>query len=245
MPTVLIACPGFSLADRKPIQMMAAAGFTIQEPELKAGELNADPDRFQRMIRDVDALIVSGVERVPRPVIEDGNRLRMISVRGAGYDNVDLVAATDHGVLVTRNPGTNAKAVADMALGLMLAVARKIGWMDRGMREGRYAELRMLSLDVYEKSLGIIGLGRIGKEVALRARGFGMRVVYHDIVAYNDFAQQHGILKVPLETLLQESDFVTLHVPLDHSTRNLLSAERLTAMKPGAILINTARGGAD
>ena len=243
MPTVLIACPGFALADRKPIQMMADAGFTVQEPEFKTGELSADADRFRRMIRDVDALIVSGVEKVPRPVIEDGNRLRMISVRGAGYDNVDLAAATDHGVLVTRNPGTNTKAVADMALGLMLAVARKIGWMDRGMRAGRYADLRVLSLDVYEKTLGIIGLGRIGKEVAVRAKGFDMRVIYHDLVAYDAFAQQHGILKVPLETLLQESDFITLHVPLDHSTRNLLNAARLAAMKPDAVLVNTARGG--
>jgi D-3-phosphoglycerate dehydrogenase len=188
-------------------------------------------------------LIVSGAEKVPRPVIESADGLKIIAVRGAGYDGVDLTAATEKGVLVTRNPGTNTKAVADMAMGLMLGVARKIGWMDRGMREGKYSDLRVISYDMYEKTLGIIGLGRIGKEVARRAKGFDMTILYHDIVEYSDFAGKHGIKSVPLETLLKESDFITLHVPLDDSTRNIIGEARIKRMKPGAILVNTARGG--
>jgi len=243
MTKVLIGCAGFSIASRKPIDLMTRAGFTVEEPDYKTGELNRNVPEFCRIIKDVDALVVSGAEKVPRPVIESAGRLQMIAVRGAGYDGVDLSAATERGVLVTRNPGTNTKAVADMALGLMLAVSRKIAWMDRGMREEKYSELRVITLDLYEKTLGIIGLGRIGKTVALRAKGFEMNILYHDIVEYPDFADKHAIQKVSLKQLLEESDVVTLHVPLDETTCNMMDGPRIDLMKPGAILINTARGG--
>lgn len=243
MPSVLIGCAGFAIASRKPIDMMTQAGFTVEEPDYKTGELNRNVPEFCRIIKDVDALVISGAEKVPRPVIESAKRLKMIAVRGAGYDGVDLAAATERGVLVTRNPGTNTKAVADMAFGLMLAVSRKIAWMDRGMREGKYSELRVVTFDLYEKTLGIIGLGRIGKTVALRGRGFEMDMLYHDIVEYADFADKHGIQKASLAQLLDASDVVSLHVPLDDSTRKMMDERRIKQMKPGAILINTARGG--
>ncbi|MBW1699582.1 MAG: phosphoglycerate dehydrogenase [Deltaproteobacteria bacterium] len=243
MLNVLIGCAGFALASRRPVDMMKEAGFFVQEPDYKPGELSENVEEFCRIIKGIDALIVSGAEKVPRAVIESADRLKMIAVRGAGYDGVDLAAATERGVLVTRNPGTNTKAVADMAVGLMLAVCRKIAWMDRGMREGRYADLRVLTYDMYEKKLGIIGLGRIGKAVALRAKGFDMKIVYHDLIEYADFARHQGIQKVPMDTLLRESDFVTLHVPLDDSTRNIIGKPQISMMKPGAVLINTARGG--
>ena len=182
MPTVLIGCQGFTTAGRKPIEMMKEAGFTVREPDYKPGDLNENVPEFCRIIKGVEALVVSGAEKVPRPVIESGDQLKMIAVRGVGYDGVDLAAATERGVLVTRNPKSNTKAVADMAVGLMLAVSRKIALMDRGMRGGKYSELRVMSYDMYEKTLGIIGLGRIGKTMALRAKGFEMNILYHDIV---------------------------------------------------------------
>ena len=243
MSVVLIGCAGFAIAGRKPIEMMREAGFRVKEPDYKTGELNRNVPEFCRIIKGVDVLVVSGAEKVSRPVIESADRLKMITVRGAGYDGVDLEAATERGILVTRNPDTNTKAVADMAFGLMLAVSRKIAWMDRGMREEKYSELRIVTFDLYEKTLGIIGLGRIGKTVALRAKGFDMKVLYHDIVEYPDFAKTHGIEKVSFQHLLEASDVVTLHVPFDENTRNIMSDERLGMMKPGAILINTARGG--
>jgi D-3-phosphoglycerate dehydrogenase len=243
MQNVLIGCAGFALASRKPIEMMIDAGFNVHEPDYKTGELNNNVPEFCRIIKEIDVLVVSGAERVPRAVIESGDNLKMITVRGAGYDGIDLEAATEAGVLVTRNPDTNTKAVADMAIGLMLAVSRKIAWMDRGMREGKYADLRVITYDMYEKTMGIIGLGRIGKTMALRAKAFEMPVLYHDIVEYSEFANEHGIQKVPQETLLKESDFITLHVPLDDSTRKIIAGPEIQMMKSGAILINTARGG--
>ena len=243
MLNVLIGCAGFTLASRKPLEMMQDAGFSVQEPDYKPGELNNDVPEFCKIIKGIDVLIVSGAEKVPSAVIESGDCLKMIAVRGVGYDGVDLAAATEAGILVTRNPGTNTKAVADMAMGLMLAVSRKIAWMDRGMREGKYSKLRVITYDLYEKTMGIIGLGRIGKAMALRAKAFDMKVRYHDIVEYADFADRHGIQKVSLETLLKESDFITLHVPLDDNTRNIIGEPEIELMKPGAILINTARGG--
>lgn len=243
MPTVLITCPGFAIASRKPLELMIDSGFSIQEPDYRPGELNENVPEFCKIIKGVDALVVSGADKIPRPVFENADRLKIITVRGVGYDGVDLAVATEKGVLVTRNPDTNYQAVADMTIGLMLAASRKIAWMDRGMREGRYSELRVVTLDMYGKTMGIVGLGRIGKTVALRAGAFEMNILYHDIVEYAEFARKYGIEKVSLKTLLKESDFVTLHVPLDDSTRNLMGAAQIKLLKPGAILINTARGG--
>ncbi|MFC1526153.1 phosphoglycerate dehydrogenase [Candidatus Latescibacterota bacterium] len=243
MSVVLIGCAGFAIAGQEPIEMMREAGFTVREPDYSPGELNRNVQEFCRIIQGVEVLVVSGAEKVPRSVIESADCLKMITLRGSGYDAVDLEAATERGILVTRNPDTNTKAVADMAFGLMLAVSRKIAWMDRGMREEKYSELRVVTFDLYEKTLGIIGLGRIGKTVALRAGGFDMNVLYHDLVEYPEFARAHGLEKVSLERLLEACDVVTLHLPLDESTRNIMSEEHIRMMKPGAILINTARGG--
>lgn len=146
-------------------------------------------------------------------------------------------------MLVTYNPGANRQPVADMAMGLMLCVSRRIGWMDRGMREGKFGELRVKAKDIYRKTLGIIGLGRIGKAVAIRAKGFDMRIIYHDIVEYRDFAEEHGIRKVPMDQLLREADVVSLHVPIDESTRGMIAEAETKMMKAGAVLINTCRGG--
>lgn len=243
MPKVLVVVSGFALASLKPIEMMKEAGLEVVEVDYGPGGLNKDEPEFCRIIKGIDGLIVSGVEKVPRRVIEGADRLKLIVFRGVGYDGMDLAAATDHGIMVVNNPGSNRKAVADMAMGLILSVSRKIGWMDRGMREGKYSDLRVITYDVSEKTIGIIGLGRIGKSVALRAKGFEMDLLYHDIVEYPDFANEQGIKKVSLEALLKNADIVTLHVPLDGSTRKMIGEEQLKMMKSDAILINTARGG--
>jgi D-3-phosphoglycerate dehydrogenase len=243
MPRVLIVATGFVQDGRRPIELMEEAGFAIEERDYGLGGLNKNEDEFCRLVVGVDALIVTAMERVTRRVIESADRLKMIAIRSSGFEGTDLTAATDHGVLVTHNPGSNRQPVADMAVGLMLDVSRRISWMDRGMREGKFGELRINAKDMFNKTLGIIGLGRIGKTVAIRVRGFDMRVVYNDIVAYRDFAEAHGIEKISLDQLLRDADIVTLHVPMDSSTRNMIGEAEIRKMKPGAILINTCRGG--
>jgi len=243
MLKVLIVASGFSQATRKPIEMMEKAGFLVEEQDYGPGGLNQDEPEFCRIIKGVDALIVTAIEKVTRRIFESADRLKIVAIRSAGFEGMDIRAATGRGVLITYNPGANRQAVADMTLGLMLSVSRKIGWIDRGMREGKYRELRVSTKDIYQKTLGIIGLGRIGKAVALRAKGFDMRIVYHDIVAYPEFAQTHGIEKVSLAQLLNDADIVTFHVPLDESTRNMIGEREIRRMRKGTILINTCRGG--
>ena len=113
--------------------------------------------------------------------------------------------------------------------------------MDRGIRDGKYKEVRVFTKDLYEKTLGIIGLGRIGKQTALRAKGFSMRIIYHDLLDYEEFASEHGLTKVPMEELLEKSDFISLHLPSDESTYFMIDKFEIEKMKPTAVLINTAR----
>jgi phosphoglycerate dehydrogenase-like enzyme len=243
MLNVLVVASGFSQASSKPVEMMREAGLSVRELDYGPGGLNQKEDEFCRIVPGMDGLIVTAIEKVTRRVFENADRLKLVAIRSSGFEGTDLKAATDHGVLVTHNPGANRQAVADMAFGLMLAVSRRMGWMDRGMRDGKYKELRVTTKEVHGKTLGIIGLGRIGKAVALRAKGFDMKVVYHDMIAYPEFAEKHDIRKIPLEQLLSESDIVTLHVPLDDSTRYMIGSRELEMMQRGTILINTARGG--
>jgi D-3-phosphoglycerate dehydrogenase len=243
MYNVLIIAPGFVKGSRKPIEMMEDAGCVVQELDYGLAGLNDDEDEFCRIVKGKDIIIVTAMDRVTRRIIESADKLKMIAIRSAGFEGTDLNAATDHGVLVTHNPGANRNPVAEMAVGLMLAVSRRIGWMDRGIREGKFHELRIKTVDILNSTLGIIGLGRIGKTVAVRVKGFDMNIIYHDIVDYPDFADEQGIKKVSLDRLLHDSDIITLHVPLDSSTRNMVGEAEIKKMKSGAILINTCRGG--
>lgn len=243
MHRVLIIAPGFAQGSRRPIEMMEEAGFEVQQLDYGLGGLNNNEDEFCRIVKGVDAMIVTAVDKVTRRVIEDADKLKMIAIRSAGFEGTNLKAATDHGVLVTYNPGENRHPVADMTVGLMLSVSRRIGWMDRGMREGKFGDLRIKAVDIFRKTLGIVGLGRIGKTVALRVKGFEMKVIYHDIVDYPDFTSEHGIERVPFDRLLSHADIISLHVPIDESTRNMIGETEIKKMKPGSILINTCRGG--
>ena len=239
---ILIVASGFVQQSRRPIEILEEAGFTVERREYGLAGLNQDEEEFCRIIKGADAVVVTGMDKVTRRVIAGADRLKMIAIRSSGFEGTDLAAATEHGVVVTHNPGANKEPVADLAVGMMVAVARKIPWMDRGMREGKYNEIRPQAKDIFQKTLGIIGLGRIGKTVARRVKGFDMKVVYHDIVAYEDFAREHGVRKAPLEELLQEADVITLHVPLDETTRKMIGRKEIRRMKADAILINTCRG---
>lgn len=192
------------------------------------------------LLRGIDGAIVSTDPFTAR-VIQAADRLRVISRTGVGYDAVDVPAATKRGVIVTTTPGVNRHAVADWALALILCCARKVPENLAEVRRGAWT--RHEGMDLAEKTLGLVGLGTIGKEVAKRAKAFGMRLLAFDLVQDLPFAAGQGIAYVPLEDLLRQSDFVSIHCFLNAATRHLINAERLLLMKPTAFLINTARGG--
>ncbi len=243
MQRVLIVVPGFAQTSQRPIESLVEEGFAVEERDYGLAGLNRDEDEFCRIIKGVDALIPTAMDRVTRRIMEHGDQLKIIAIRSAGFEGTDLKAATDHGILVTHNPGSNSDPVADMTLGLMLSVSKRIGWLDRGMRDGKFDELRINTKDIFGRTLGIIGLGRIGKKVAIRAKGFSMKIIYHDILTYGEFEREHGIRKVSLDELLDTADIISLHVPLDESTRGMMGSKEIERMKHQAILVNTCRGG--
>jgi glyoxylate reductase len=172
--------------------------------------------------------------------------LKVVSNVAVGYDNVDVPAATRHGVMVTNTPGILDETTADFAFVLMAAAARRVVAADHYVRTGNFRGWEidlMLGQDIHGATLGLVGLGRIGRAVARRARGFGMRVIYSDVAPVDpEIAQALGATHVDLDQLLRESDFVSLHVPLSEETRHLIGAEELAKMKPTAVLVNTSRG---
>jgi phosphoglycerate dehydrogenase-like enzyme len=167
--------------------------------------------------------------------------LRHVARHGAGYDSVDVEAATKRGVIVTVTPGANTEGVADHAFGLMLALAHGILRDDQAIRRGEW--LGLIRADIFGKTLGVVGLGRIGKSVVRRAKGFDMRVLAFEPAPDNAFVATHGVELVELDTLFRESDIVSLHAPMLPGTADVVDARRLALMKPTAYLINTARGG--
>lgn len=239
MPKVLIMTKKFAEVSREPIKILQEAGFEVEERDYDRVSLDQE-DEICEAIQGADVIVVTAMFPATRKIIASADRLKMIAIRSAGFEGTDLKAATEKGVVVTNNPGANAHSVADMAIGLMLAVCRQIAKKDREMRRGLYN--RGGGVDLFRKTVGIIGLGNIGKKVVQRLQGFEAKVIANDIVDYPEFRQKYNIPYYSKEELLQLSDFVTLHVPLDDSTRLMIGEERLKLMKPSAFLINTARG---
>ncbi len=240
MPTVLITSRVIGTTVMKPIDMLKAAAMTIAEnPYLQAGK-NLKEDQLIQLVRGVDGIIV-GEDDVTRKVIESADRLKVISKNGVGVNQIDVAAATAKGIFVTNTPGANSNAVADLTFGLMLAVARRIPFSHNATRQGRWE--KFIGAELWRKTLGIVGVGHIGKGVARRARGFEMKTLGYDIVRDFEFARQVGLTYVPLDTIFREADFITLHVPLAASTENLVTRAHLGMMKRSAYLVNIARGG--
>jgi len=184
---------------------------------------------------------IAGLDPFSRRVIAGAKKLKVISRYGAGIDNVDLAAAGEHNITVCNTPGVNAEAVADLAFGLMLCLARKLPFLDRSTREGKWD--RSIGTELYQKTIGIVGLGAVGKAVARRAAGFSMKVLACDPALDSAYAQAHGIIPAALDQLIVESDILTLHPPLKDDTRHIIKADVMRKMKKGALIINTARGG--
>jgi D-3-phosphoglycerate dehydrogenase/(S)-sulfolactate dehydrogenase len=197
-------------------------------------------DQLIELLRGVEGAIASTDSFTAR-VLNASPQLRVISRTGVGYDAIDLDAATARGIVVCNTPGVNRHAVAEWTLALMLYCARNMGANMAEVRRGGWR--RSHGVDLAGKTLGIVGLGTIGKEVAQRARAFEMTILACDVAEDAQFAEEHDVRYVPMNRLLTESDFVTLHLFLDAGSRHLIDAARLALMKPTAYLINTSRGG--
>lgn len=193
-----------------------------------------------RLLADCDGLIV-GVDPVDADVIASAPKLKAIAKYGVGVDNIDLDVAKAHKIAVSRTVGANSEAVADYALTLMLTVARKAALIDRTCRTGSWEKIS--TIDVSHATLGILGLGAIGKNVAKRAQGFDMKVLAYDVFWDDAYAAEHQIIKATPEEIFRQSDFISVHLPLMPETENFIAKEQLAMMKPNVILINTARGG--
>lgn len=184
--------------------------------------------------------VIAGQEPYTAEVFDACPDLRVIVRYGVGFDAVDVDAASERGILVATIPGTNHWGVADHAFGLMLDLAHRISSHDRAMRRGEWKVRR--GVDVWGATLGIVGLGRIGRDIALRALGFEMRVISYEPYPVMEFVEEHGIELTSMETVFTESDFITLHLPSTPETEKVVEASMLALMKPSAFLINTARG---
>lgn len=200
-------------------------------------------DDLIKLVSDCDALIVRGQSRVTSAVIEAGSRLRVIGRAGVGVDNIDLDAAKKHNVTVVNAPTATTVAVAELTFALLLAVARGIPRADTTMKQGRWAKKEFEGVELHGKTLGIIGFGRIGMEVARRAAAFGMSVIIYD-PNVKEHELVHGNAEpVSLQDLFAWSDFISLHLPLNVQTRDLLGPLAFSQMKDGVRIISTARGG--
>jgi len=205
----------------------------LTKNELKEGLLEAD------------GLISMLSDPIDRETIEGAPRLKIIANYAVGYNNIDLAAARAKGIAVTNTPGVLTETTADLCWALLMATARRIPEADRWVKSGvwtGWAPTQVLGRDIYGKTLGIVGMGRIGQAVARRAAGFSMRVSYFSRTRQHELEKSLGLNDLPLQELLGSSDYLSLHLPLTEKTRHIIDKAALESMKPGAILINTARG---
>jgi D-3-phosphoglycerate dehydrogenase len=202
-----------------------------------------DPLELLEMIPECDGLVVRSGTKIDREVLERATRLRVIGRAGIGVDNIDIEVATRMGVLVMNTPGANAVAAAEHAMALMLALARHIPRADESVRAGKWEKKKFVGTELYNQTLGVIGLGRIGSIMANRALGMRMRVLAYDPYVSEDAATKHGVDLVTPEKLLRQSDFISIHTPFTKETEGLLNEAAFKKMKRGVRIVNCARGG--
>jgi len=215
------------------------------EARVWEGELPPPRDVLLKEVREIEGLLCLLTDKVDAELMDAAPRLKVVSNMAVGYDNIDVAEATKRGIVVGNTPGVLTDTTADLAFALLMAAARRVVEGDRFVRAGKWktwGPKLLLGRDVHGATLGIIGLGRIGSAVAKRARGFDMRIFYYDIRRCEDLEKEWGIEYVDLDTLLAESDFVTVHTILSPETYHLIGERELKLMKKTAILVNAARG---
>ncbi|MBN1152633.1 MAG: phosphoglycerate dehydrogenase [Dehalococcoidia bacterium] len=200
-------------------------------------------DELRHQIGEYDALVVRSQTQVTADIIEHGGRLKVIGRAGVGVDNIDVDAATRLGIVVVNAPSGNTVSAAEHTMALMLALARNVPQADVETRKGSWARAKLTGTELRGKTLGIVGLGNIGSQVALRAQSFEMRTIAYDPFIPADYARSFKVSLVTLQELLMQADFITLHIPLSAATKNLIGTAELETVKPTARIINCARGG--
>jgi glyoxylate/hydroxypyruvate/2-ketogluconate reductase len=210
-------------------------------------DIALSPEELRRRAADKDGVVCSLTDRIDSQLIAQCAKLKVVANIAVGYNNIDVAACTAHGVMVTNTPGVLDDSTADLAWALMLGTARRITEVERRVRKGEWTGWRLkqwLGTDVHHATLGIVGMGRIGQAIARRALGFDMRVLYHNRKRIaEDIEKRLQATWATLNELLEQSDFVVLQVPYAPETHHLIGAAQLAKMKPGAILINSTRGG--
>ncbi len=234
---MLITATSFSEVTSEPEDRLIEAGYEIARNPY-GRPMTAE--EMAPLLEGVDGC-AAGVDDFSAPALAQADRLKVVARHGAGIDQVDIAECTRRGIVVANLPGANAEAVADMTLALMLAVARHISEGDRTTKAGQW--VNTYGVDLFQATVGILGLGRIGKGVAQRCRGFDAHVLAYDPYFDQAFAAQHGVDRAEsLDHVMRESDFVCLHMPVTEETRGIIDAKKISLMKPTAILVNTARG---
>jgi len=219
----------------------------VCDVEVNLGEAPPTRDLLIRKALDVDGILCLITDRIDAELLSSASNLKVVSSMSVGYDHIDVETATQRGIYVTYTPGVLTEATADFTWALLMAVCRRVVEADSFLRAGKWriqwSPMQFLGVDLSGKTLGIIGLGRIGEAIAQRARGFNMKILYFSRTRVEEEKEKRlNIEYVSLERLLSESDFVTIHVPLSKETKYLINEERLKKMKPTAYLINTSRG---
>jgi D-3-phosphoglycerate dehydrogenase len=224
---------------KEAIEMIKRAGHEVFDP----GERDISEDEAIHYLKEAEAVLV-GLNRLSGNVIRSSKYLKVIAKPGIGVDNIDIAAATQEGIIVCNTPGSNAESVADHLFGLMIAVARRLPYLDRLTRDGKGWEFHpaVIGVEIGGKILGVIGTGHIGKAVIRRAKGFNMEILAYDIIQDAKLINDFFVKYLPLKDVLRNADFVTLHIPLNDKTYHMIGEEELSLMKKTAFLFNTSRG---
>ena len=221
----------------KGVEILKKAGLDV---DVKTG---MKPEELVAVIGDYHGLAVRSATKVTAKIIDAATNLRVIGRAGSGLDNVDLTAATKKGIVVMNAPGGNTITTAEHTFSLMCAMARQIPQATASMREGKWEKKRFMGVELFNKTLGVIGIGNIGSQVARRAQAFAMNVIAYDPFLSEEKAKDMGVEKVDLEELYRRSDFITIHTPITAETRNMINKDTIRIMKNGVRIINCARGG--
>ncbi len=237
--TVLIEARPFGVFDEAEYDRLKSQNLDIMDMR---GSGMKD-EKFLQALEKADALLCGNDLVVNDDLLAKAPNIKVIAKMGAGLDTVDVDSASRHGAIVFHTPGVNNHAVADHAFALILSLARKIVYCDQSLRQQRWEHTKIMGVEIWQKTLGLVGLGAIGRNVALRAKGFQMKVVAYDPYWPEDFANEHGIERVDVEELLAASDIVSLHTPLTKESKGMINKRTMGLMKPSALLINTSRGG--
>lgn len=208
----------------------------VNDPEIT-------PEKLAETLGEYDALAIRSRSRVTREALANAGRLRVVGRAGVGLDNVDIEAATERGVIVMNTPDGNTLSTAEHTVSMMLSLARKIPRADREMKAGGWPKKSLTGMELAGKTLGVIGMGKIGREVAHRMRAFGMNILVYDPFLNETAADKLGVRLADVDEICREADLVTVHTPLNKDTRGIVDARRLATMKPTALVVNCARGG--